>query len=124
MRYPMLIAAGALVAAVAATAHAESPRLSYSAVQPTLVAFNPVPETRNNAAALHTLLEQWDRAGFTPPSKPTNGPTYNAMVSLIRSALSNAQQGHDDEAAAQIAKANALLASAGPSTPVHVAERN
>jgi hypothetical protein len=53
----------------------------------------------------------------------TNGPAYNAMVSLIRSALSNARQGRDNDAAALIAKANALLASAGPSTPVHVATK-
>jgi hypothetical protein len=69
------------------------------------------------------LLAEWDQAGFSTPSKPsqyrvygrnghvTNGGGYNYMVSLIRSAVSNVREGRDRDAAAEIAEAGRLLAT-------------
>ena len=74
-----------------------------------------------SSAALSALLRDWDRADFSAPSKPsqsrvygrdgyvTSGPGYNAMVVLIRSAISEAREGHDQEAFAMIAKVRTLL---------------
>ena len=75
------------------------------------------------STALSGLLRDWDRADFTAPSKPgqtfvsgrggyvTSGPEYHAMVSLIRAAIRESREGHDQDALATIAKARTLLGS-------------
>jgi hypothetical protein len=74
-----------------------------------------------SATQLKSLLEDWDRAGFTAPSKPSqyrvygrdghmaDGPGYNAMVSLIRTAMRDSRLGHEREALIAIARAQTLL---------------
>jgi hypothetical protein len=117
MKYLVLAAVTALVAGGAATAaHAENP---------------PVPiiagaSTGGDAGSLDTLLAEWDRAAFNPPSKPsqyrvfgrngyvTSGPGYNAMVASIRSAVADAAAGHDRAEMQEIARARSLLASVAP----------
>ena len=75
-----------------------------------------------SAAALQALLQDWDRAGFLPPSKPaqyrvygrngykTSGPGYNFMVAQIRAAVADSRVGRDRAALAKIATAKSLLA--------------
>jgi hypothetical protein len=77
----------------------------------------------SSGTPLNALLAEWDQAGFSTPSKPsqyrvygrnghvTNGGGYNCMVSLIRSAVSNTREGRDRDAAAEIAEAGRLLAT-------------
>ncbi len=121
MKYFVLAAVTALVAGgVATAAHAENP--SVPAVASTSVG--------NDAGSLNTLLAEWDRAAFNPPSKPsqyrvlgrngyvTSGPEYNAMVATIRSAVSDAAAGRDRAETLDIAKARSLLASMAPTTAV------
>jgi hypothetical protein len=117
MKHLILAALTALAVANVATAHAENQRSSEAATQAA------VSEVGNNVASLTALLAEWDRAGFVAPSKPgqyrvygrpgyvTSGPGYNAMVSLIRSAVSDARRGHDQDAARRIARARSLLAA-------------
>jgi hypothetical protein len=62
------------------------------------------PSSVGSAAQLDALGAEWDRIGFSPPSKPgqfrvygrdghvTDGPGYNTMVSLIRSAAIDSSQ--------------------------------
>jgi hypothetical protein len=84
-----------------------------------------VPDTSmpgTSAAALHVLLQDWDRAGFLPPSKPaqyrvygrngyvTSGPGYNFMAAEIRAAVADSQAGRDRAALAEIATVRSLLA--------------
>ncbi|OYV40882.1 MAG: hypothetical protein B7Z80_03340 [Rhodospirillales bacterium 20-64-7] len=75
----------------------------------------------SSAAALNALLADWSRIGFSTPSKPaqyrvygrdghvTNGPDYNAMVTLIRLALDDSREGRDQAALAKVAKVRNLL---------------
>jgi hypothetical protein len=75
----------------------------------------------SSAAALNALLADWSRIGFSTPSKPaqyrvygrdghvTNGPDYNAMVTLIRLALEDSREGRDQAALAKVAKVRNLL---------------
>jgi hypothetical protein len=69
---------------------------------------------------LNALLTEWDQAGFSTPSKPsqyrvysrnghvTNGGSYNYMVSLIRSAASDIREGRTGDAAtARLPSSNA-----------------
>jgi hypothetical protein len=138
MKYTMLAALTALVVGVAATAHAENAQPLAGAAQPArsgasteLVSSKADPGAMSSAASLNALLVEWDRAGFNPPSKPgqyrvygrngyvTTGPSYDAMVSLIRTAVSDARQGREQDAAIYIARARGLLASIAPSTPTH-----
>lgn len=75
-----------------------------------------------SSAPLQALLHDWDRAGFSAPSKPaqalvngrggfaTSGPGYNAMVSLIRGAVEDNREGRDRDALAKITKVRHLLA--------------
>jgi hypothetical protein len=75
----------------------------------------------SSAAALNALLADWNRIGFSTPSKPaqyrvygrdghvTNGPDYNAMVTLIRLALEDSREGRDQAALAKVAKVRSLL---------------
>jgi hypothetical protein len=77
-----------------------------------------------SAAQLDALAAEWNRIGFSPPSKPsqfrvygrdghvTDGPGYNLMVSLIRSAAIDSHQGREQEALAKIARVQRLLAPA------------
>ena len=116
MKHLMLAALTALAVANVATAHAENQR-SPEAAQATSSLVG------SNVASLTALLAEWDRAGFVAPSKPgqyrvygrpgyvTSGPGYNAMVSLIRSAVNDARRGHDQDAARTIASARSLLAA-------------
>ncbi len=74
-------------------------------------------------ASQTSLLAEWDQAGFIAPSKPsqyrvygrsgymTSGPEYNAMVSLIRGAVSDASKGRDRDAETKVANARSLLAA-------------
>jgi len=132
MKYTILAAVAALVVGAGSTAHAAgSPYAAgQSAAASTSVAAQSKgsPETANTDASLAALLADWDRAGFNPPSKPsqyrvygrngyvTSGPGYNAMVSLIRSAVREVDQGRDRDAAPHIAQARSLLANVAPST--------
>jgi hypothetical protein len=84
---------------------------------------NTYPEAGSSAASLSALRAEWDRAGFIPPSRPaqyrvygrdgytTSGPGYNAMVSLIRSAVNDAREGRARDAETKVAKARSLLAA-------------
>jgi hypothetical protein len=127
MKYVMLAIAAALAVG---TAHAENQRPSNSAARPHYLGITSesADKTYSGAessvvASLNALLADWDRAGFVAPSKPgqyrlygrngyvTNGACYNAMVSLIRSAVSDTQQGRDHDALTKIAKARRLLAA-------------
>jgi hypothetical protein len=135
MKRTILAAVTALVVGAGATAHAADTGSLYATGQsagarnaPMAAASKASPETESTAASLGALLADWDRAGFNPPSKPsqfrvygrygyvTSGPGYNAMVSLIRSAVREADQGRDRDAAMHIAQARSLLASVAPST--------
>jgi hypothetical protein len=117
MKYIVMTAVTAFAVGTAATAHAENPRSSNSAVQPVCSG------TEGSTASLTGLLAQWDQAGFDTPSKPgeyrvygrdgyvTNGPRYNYMVSLIRAAANNVRNGNDHDAAAKISWVRGLLAA-------------
>jgi hypothetical protein len=117
MKYIVLAAVTAFSVGTAVTAHAENQRSPDSATQPAYLG------AATSAISLTALLAEWDRAGFVVPSKPsqyrvygrngyvTSGPGYNAMVSLIRSAVNDAERGHDPEAARKIASAQSLLAA-------------
>jgi hypothetical protein len=75
----------------------------------------------SSAAALSALLADWESIGFSTPSKPaqfrvygrnghvTSGPTYNAMVTLIRLALKESREGRDQDALAKVAQVRKLL---------------
>ena len=111
-----IVAAAAACALAAGPAHAER---------------NPPDPVQANfaiigsAAQLGALGAEWDRIGFSPPSKPgqfrvygrgghvTDGPAYNLMVSLIRSAAIDSRQGREQEALIKIARVRRLL---GPSS--------
>ena len=126
-----LLAAFTALTVVSGTAHAEiGPDPSGSARQAHFASATEASEpsdaalTGGSSAALSALLRDWDRAGFSAPSKPgqsrvygrdgyvTSGPEYNAMVALIRSAITETRKGHDQEAFAMIAKARTLLSPA------------
>ena len=83
----------------------------------------PMPQPPRAQSSLSALLAEWDRAAFVAPSKPsqyrvygqngyvTSGREYNAMLSLIRSAVNDSRQGRDREAMPNIASARHLLAA-------------
>jgi hypothetical protein len=132
MKYTILVAAAALAVGAAVPAHAENEQSPYSAVQPayagsvTGAAEKTYPEVGSGAASLSALLAEWDRAGFSPPSKPaqyrvrgrngyaTSGPGYDAMVSLIRFAVNDTREGRARDAQTKIARARNLLAASNP----------
>ena len=103
-----LLAAVAMLAMAAMTANAQSSR-------------SPDLFPRGSSAALQALLADWDRIGFSPPSKPgqfrvygsggyvTSGPGYNTMVTLMRIAAADSRAGRDQEALEKIAKVRNLL---------------
>jgi hypothetical protein len=140
MKYTILAAVAALAVGTWGTAHAQNAQSVASAgaasapaaYQPSAGAASaPAAYQQGSAASLDALLSDWDRAGFNTPSKPSqyrvygrngysiSGPEYNTMVSLIRSAVRDAQQGRDQDAAIDIAKARGLLASVAPSAVTH-----
>jgi hypothetical protein len=76
-----------------------------------------------SAKALSALLADWDRIGFDTPSKPMqyrvygrdgsviDGPGYNAVVFLIRSAIKDSRAGRNEEAVTKLDRARRLLGS-------------
>jgi opacity protein-like surface antigen len=123
MKYLVLAVVTALVAGSAATAaHAENPSVPAVASA----------ARGSDAGSLNTLLAEWDRAAFNPPSKPsqyrvfgrngyvTSGPGYNAMIASIRSAVADAAAGHDRAETLDIAKARSLLTSVAPTGAVQI----
>ena len=74
MRYVVLAAATALAVGGAVTAHAASERSPYVPVQPAYSGAMP-----EGAGTLHALLAEWDQAGFSTPSKPSQ---YRVSVAL------------------------------------------
>jgi hypothetical protein len=135
MKYAILAAVTAVVVGAAATAHAEdqgslrgaAPSVGVPAASAPAVSIAD-QATASSRASLAVLLADWERAGFNPPSKPsqyrvygrngyvTSGPGYNAMAAEIRSAVIASQRGDDHETAEHIAQARILLASVAPST--------
>jgi hypothetical protein len=83
------------------------------------IADTPAPETASTA--LSGLRQDWDRASFTAPTKPaqlivnghdgrtTSGSAYSKIVSLMRGAALDVQQGRDEFAMTKIAQAKHLL---------------
>ncbi len=87
----------------------------------------PEPERLNDSNSLSSLSQmkhlgaKWDRIGFSTPSKPaqyrvygrdgyvTDGPGYNRMALLIRSAANDSLQGREQEALMKIARVRSLL---------------
>ncbi len=121
MKYLVLAAVAAVVAGGATTAaRAENPSVPVVAGA----------SIGSDASSLNTLLAEWDRAAFNPPSKPsqyrvfgrngyvTSGPDYNAMVALIRSAVTEAAAGHGRAEALDIARARSMLAGVAPAGAV------
>jgi hypothetical protein len=130
MKYTILSAVAALAVGTAATAHAQS---TASAVHPAdtgAVSVSALSQ-QGSVASLNALLADWDRAGFNTPTKPSQyrvygrngaaitGPEYNAMVELIRSAVTETRQGRDQAASLHTARAVGLLASIDPSAVTH-----
>ena len=129
MKYVMLAAVAMLSAGVANAAHAQNGPSSFggigtvSAPTGTGVPNVSTEQVGTGVTSLSVLLAEWDRAGFVPPSKPgqyrvygrngyvTSGPGYNAMVSLIRSAVNDVREGRAREAETKIASARGLLAA-------------
>ena len=129
MKYTMLAVVTALAVGAVHTAQAENERSPYGATRPvhsgaiSEVAGKTNSQAERNAASLNALFTEWERAGFNNPSKPaqyrvygrngyvTDGPGYNAMVLLIRSAVKDTKEGHDGDAAPRIAKVRRLLAA-------------
>jgi hypothetical protein len=120
-----LVAVTALAVGGAVTAHAASERSPNVPAQP--VYSGVMPESAGTSVIqLNALLAEWDQAGFSTPSKPsqyrvyggnghvTNGEGYNYMVSLIRSAASNIREGRTGDAATKIAEARRVLATTNP----------
>jgi len=109
-----------LFAAVAALAVATA---GLASAQPYPVSPGDVGRSSSAAAVLNVLLADWERIGFSAPSKPmqhrvygrdghvTDGPGYNVMVSLIRSAAIDSRAGRDQEALAKIGRVKRLLGS-------------
>jgi hypothetical protein len=108
--------------AVAACALAASP--AYAQRYPPDPSHAIAASSVGSAAELNALGTEWDRIGFSPPSKPsqfrvygrdghvTDGPGYNLMVSLVRSAAIDSHQGREQEALAKIARVRRLLGPA------------
>ena len=104
-----MLAAIAMLATAGMTANAQSSR-SPDHVLP-----------GSSAVALHALYADWDRIGFSTPSKPgqarvygrggyvTSGPGYNAMVTLMRIAATDSRAGRDEGALEKIATVRNLL---------------
>lgn len=128
----MLAAVTALAVGAAVTVHAENERSPYGVARPVYSGTTPevggkaTTEPESSVASLNALFAEWDRAGFSTPSKPgqyrvygrngyvTTGLGYNYMVSLIRPAVNDIREGRNGDAATKIAKARSLLAASNP----------
>ncbi len=120
MKSIMLAAAATLAIGTAPLAYARAATPELAPV----VAGHSADAATTGAVLLAALFADWDRAGFSEPSKPSqyrvygrngyaiSGPGYHLLVSLIRSAVTDTIAGRDREAAATIARARSLLASA------------
>ena len=108
-----------LFAAVAACAVAAGPAYAQrNPPEPERPGYSNAP---GSTSQLKQLAAEWDRIGFSAPSKPaqsrvygrdgyvTDGPGYNMMVSLIRSAANASRQGREHEASAKVASVRRLL---------------
>jgi hypothetical protein len=127
MNTTILATIAALAVGAAVSAHADNEQSRQRVGQPAYSGsgFTDVThaEAGRNAASLTSLLAEWDQAGFATPSKPgqyrvygrngyvTSGSGYNAMVSLIRSAVNDTREGRVRDAEIKIAKAKGLLAA-------------
>lgn len=129
-KFVMFAAIAALTVAGANIAHAQrgpSASTTAKAAVPSMLSGSSGAtslQSGTTAASLNNLLAEWDRASFITPSKPsqyrvygrngyvTNGPDYNTMDSLIRSASIDVREGRDDKAATKIARAQDLLLAA------------
>jgi len=125
-----LLAATFAFALTAGSAYAQSSQYAFgsarSASYQAAVANGSAPNALaipgSSAAPLSALLRDWDRAGFSAPSKPaqarvygrdsiiTSGGEYHAMVSLIRSAIRASAEGRDQDAIGKIERVRTLLA--------------
>lgn len=123
-----LLAAAFALTLTTGSAYAESQRYSsgptwqpYPASVAGRSGSNAPPVPGSSSAPLSALPRDWDRAGFSAPSKPaqsrvygrdgymTSGPGYAIMVSLIRSAVQAAREGRDQDALAKIEQVRTLL---------------
>jgi hypothetical protein len=111
MKYTMLAATTAFAVSAAITAHAGNERSPYGTAQPARsnataeVVDTTGSEAGSSVSSFNALLAELERAGFVAPSKPsqyrvfgrngyvTNGPGYNVMVALIRSAVNDSDKG-------------------------------
>ena len=127
----LLAAASVASTLIAGSAYAQgwrdspSPAPTYSASA--AHGFRPSPPSlrSDGSTPLGALLREWDRAGFSAPSKPlqyrvvgrngyeTSGPGYNAIAALMRSAIRDTREGRDEAALLAISKARRLLDQAG-----------
>jgi hypothetical protein len=88
MRYPILAAVTAFAVGGAVTSHAASKRSPSVPAQPAYTGVMP-EGAGSSVPQLNALLTEWDQAGFSTPSKPsqyrvysrnghvTNGGSYN-----------------------------------------------
>ena len=109
MKHAILAAVAVFATGAVGIAQAQAAPSSVGGIQP-------------NDASLNVLLTEWNRAGFLPPSKPsqyrvdgrnglvTSGVGYNALVSSIRAAVRDTRLGRENEAAMEIATARGLMA--------------
>jgi hypothetical protein len=128
MKSCLFAAIAALAVAVAASAHAGSGQHSSGLSGPndagstaSAMRMGTNSAAGSSAASLSSLLADWDRIAFDPPMKPgqfrvygreghiTSGPGYNAMVSLIRSAVRDSRERRDQEALTKITKVRGML---------------
>lgn len=126
MKNVAFAAVTAFAVGAAAAAHAANERSAYGAAR---AAYSgEIPDmasgtTTSGIGSLNALFAEWDRTGFSAPSKPgqyrvyrrngyvTSGPGYNALASLIRAAVNDTRKGHDCDAARKIAEVKTLLAA-------------
>lgn len=123
-----LLTATFAFALTAGAAHAQSSQYAFGSARsayPAAVAHGSAPNALaipgSSAAPLSVLLRDWDRAGFSAPSKPAqarvygrngitaSGGEYHTMVSLIRSAIKDSAEGRDQNAMGKIARVRTLL---------------
>jgi hypothetical protein len=115
MKHVILAAVAALAVGGTVTAHAASEGSPYVPAQPAHTSVM-ADGTGSSVLQLNALLAEWDQAGFSAPSKPsqyhvygrnghvTTGEGYNHMVSLIRSAVSATREGRDRDAGSKLQK--------------------
>ncbi len=123
-----LLAATVAFALTAGSAYAQSSQYAFGSARsayPAVIANGSAPNALaipgSSAAPLSALLRDWDRAGFSAPSKPaqarvygrdgitTSGGEYHAMVSLIQSAIRASAEGRDQDVISKIERVRTLL---------------